>query len=463
MEDGDSPLIGLFVFLLLLIMDMVMHGFLAAIDNLNDSHLEKEVQEGNKKALWLAKVKEGSVRIFPGLLSMMTLISVAAGIYQSRMYGKMLAKAVLSEAHPLWMYGICYGLTAIVTVFLLVSLGILAPEKIAARKAKKWAFFLAGIMRPLMAIVSPFAFLVDKLSDLIVKICGMDPGENMDDVTEEELISMVNEVHEQGALMASEAEMIHNIFEFRDKEAKDIMTRRKHIVAVDGAMSLRNALEFMLEKNNSRFPVFIEDIDNITGIVHIKDAMLRSREQDMLEQEIGKIPGLVREARFIPETRNINSLFQAMQSLKNHMVIVVDEYGQTAGLVAMEDILEEIVGNILDEYDEEDTMIIQQGDGTFLMKGMAPLDEVCTLLGLDYGELEDYDTLNGYLISLIDKIPVDHEVFEIQDRGYLFQVLFVENKMIQNVKVIPVREGEEEGAKGQETDSPCQDVQSMVE
>lgn len=463
MEDGDSPLIGLFVFLLLLIMDMVMHGFLAAIDNLNDSHLEKEVQEGNKKALWLAKVKEGSVRIFPGLLSMMTLISVAAGIYQSRMYGKMLAKAVLSEAHPLWMYGICYGLTAIVTVFLLVSLGILAPEKIAARKAKKWAFFLAGIMRPLMAIVSPFAFLVDKLSDLIVKICGMDPGENMDDVTEEELISMVNEVHEQGALMASEAEMIHNIFEFRDKEAKDIMTRRKHIVAVDGAMSLQNALEFMLEKNNSRFPVFIEDIDNITGIVHIKDAMLRSREQDMLEQEIVKIPGLVREARFIPETRNINSLFQAMQSLKNHMVIVVDEYGQTAGLVAMEDILEEIVGNILDEYDEEDTMIIQQGDGTFLMKGMAPLDEVCTLLGLDYGELEDYDTLNGYLISLIDKIPVDHEVFEIQDRGYLFQVLFVENKMIQNVKVIPVREGEEEGAKGQETDSPCQDVQSMVE
>jgi len=145
MEDGDSPLIGLFVFLLLLAMDMVIHGFMAAMDNLNDSHLEKEVQEGNRKALWLAKVKEGSVRIFPGLSSLTTFISVAAGIYQSRMYGKMLAKAVLNEAHPIWMYGLCYVLIAIVRVFLLVALGILAPEKIAARKAKKWAFFLAGI------------------------------------------------------------------------------------------------------------------------------------------------------------------------------------------------------------------------------------------------------------------------------------------------------------------------------
>ncbi len=134
MEDGDSPLIGLFVFLLLLAMDMVIHGFMAAMDNLNDSHLEKEVQEGNRKALWLAKVKEGSVRIFPGLSSLTTFISVAAGIYQSRMYGKMLAKAVLNEAHPIWMYGLCYVLIAIVTVFLLVALGILAPEKIAARK-----------------------------------------------------------------------------------------------------------------------------------------------------------------------------------------------------------------------------------------------------------------------------------------------------------------------------------------
>ncbi len=240
--------------------------------------------------------------------------------------------------------------------------------------------------------------------------------------------------------------MIHNIFEFDDKEARDIMTHRKHVVAVDGDMMLEEALAFMLDKNNSRFPVYREDIDNIIGIIHIKDAMLKSQDTALLKLPVFQIPGLVREAKFIPETRNINSLFRSMQSQKNHMVIVVDEYGQTAGLVAMEDILEEIVGNILDEYDVEDTTISKQADGSFLMKGMAPLSEVCDALGLSEEELTDYDTLNGYLISLIDKIPEDHEQFKIVDRGFLFEVLSVENKIIQTVRVSACKEDTPEGA-----------------
>lgn len=442
MEDGGNPLIGLAVFLLLLVVDIILHGFLAAVENLNDSQMAKRMEEGSKRALWLMRVKEGEISVLPALCSLTVFVSVAVGAYQSRLYGRMLAGVLPGEAQPFWMYGCCYVLTGVATVFLLVSLGMLAPRKIASRRAEKWAFRLSGIIRGLVFVMTPFGFLVDKLSDAVVRICGMDPRKNPDDVTEEEIISMVKEGHEQGVLMASEAEMIHNIFEFGDKEAKDIMTHRKNIVAVDVHMSLTKALEFMLEKNNSRFPVYSEDIDNIIGIIHIKDAMIKSRERELLGQEVCQIPGLVREARFIPETRNINSLFQAMQSLKNHMVIVVDEYGQTAGLVAMEDILEEIVGNILDEYDEEDTMIIRQGDGSFLMKGMAPLDDVLSFLGLEEEEeLEDYDTLNGYLISLIDKIPGDHEMFEIRDRGYLFHVLSVENKMIQTVKVIPLAGG----------------------
>lgn len=456
MEDGGSPLIGLIVFLILLILDAVLYGFSIALDNLSDSQIDKKVEEGNKKALWIQRVMDNPYQVLHILQSVMTLVSVTVGIYQGRMYGKMIISGYLGTEQPMWIQVVCYALVTVIAVFLLVSLGILAPQKIAIRKAEKWAFGLAGPVHVMVIIFTPFGFLAEKLSNLVVRICGMDPNENLDDVTEEEIISMVNEGHEQGVLQASEAEMINNIFEFGDKEAKDIMTHRKNMVAVDGEMKLSEAMEYMLEKNNSRFPVYKEDIDNIIGIVHIKDAMIQSRDSQMLELPLCQVPNLVRGVSFIPETRNISSLFQSMQSQKNHMVIVVDEYGQTAGLVAMEDILEEIVGNILDEYDEEDDMIIEQADGSFLMKGMAPLDEVCEVLKQEY-DLEDYDTLNGYLISLIDKIPGDHELFEIQDRGYLFQVLSVENKMIQTVRVTPL----EEDAQKDEN-SACQDAQSVV-
>ena len=461
MEDGGSPLIGLVVFVVLLLIDILINGFMAALDSLSESQVEKKLEEDNKRAAWLMSIMEEPERLLPAFQTLVTLISVAVGVWHSRLYGRLLAGAIMEEPYPVWLFWLCYFLAALIAVFLLVSLGMLAPQKIAARKAEAWAFRLSGIVRLLLLIFTPFGFFVDKFSNLMVRICGMDPNEAVDDVTEEEIISMVKEGHEQGVIMASEAEMIHNIFEFDDKEAKDIMTHRKNMVALDGHMKLTEALEFMLEKNNSRFPVYEEDIDNIIGIVHIKDAMIQSRERKFLSKELCEIPNLVRDVDFIPETRNINSLFQSMQSMKIHMVIVVDEYGQTAGLVAMEDILEEIVGNILDEYDEEETMIIAQGDGSFLMKGMAPLDEVCKVLDLEC-DLEDYDTLNGYLISLIDKIPVDHEQFEIKQDGYLFQALSVENKMIQTVKIIPLPE-EDSSEEGKAEDLTCQVSQSVVE
>ncbi|MCI5621476.1 MAG: hemolysin family protein [Lachnospiraceae bacterium] len=258
-------------------------------------------------------------------------------------------------------------------------------------------------------------------------------GEN-EDVTEEEIISMVKEGHEQGVLMENEAEMIHNIFEFADKEAKDIMTHRKNIVALDGNSALTQALDYIIENSYSRFPVYEENIDNIIGVVHIKEALANSRRQELMNTPIKEIPGLVREVDYIPETRNVNALFQKMQSAQTHMVIVVDEYGQTAGLVAMEDILEEIVGNIFDEHDVEHHFITETEDGSFLMSGMTPLDEVGDVLNLDFDDAA-YDTLNGFLISQIDRIPSEDEKVCITYEGYSFEVLSVEDKIIQSVKV----------------------------
>lgn len=259
---------------------------------------------------------------------------------------------------------------------------------------------------------------------------------NSEDVTEEEIKSMVNEGHEQGIFKESEAEMINNIFTLDEKEAHDIMTRRKHIEAVDGAMTIRELLRLIEDKGYSRYPVFLEDIDNIIGVIHIKDILNLMLKQDIMDVPIIKNENLVRPVPFIPETRNIDILFKNMQSKKMHMVIVVDEYGQTAGLVTMEDILEEIVGNILDEHDEEELTIIPQKDGAYLMDGMADFNEVCRLLGIeDEDALKDFDTLNGFIISQIDKIPSDEETFSIQAYGYRFDILLVENKMIRTVRV----------------------------
>lgn len=247
-----------------------------------------------------------------------------------------------------------------------------------------------------------------------------------------EIMSMVEESHEQGVLKESEAEMIHNIFEFGDKEAKDIMTHRMNIQAFPWNISVQEALDDMLEKGNTRYPVYEKDIDNILGILHMKDLVRCYVEEGNRTKYITQVKGLIRPAAFIPETRNINLLFKTMQSEKIHMVIVVDEYGQTAGLVAMEDILEEIVGNIFDEFDQDEEYIILQKDGSYLLDGMTPLEELEKIFSLDF-EKEEYETLNGYLISKLDRIPQEEEKPEIESDGYLFKILRVENNTIQSV------------------------------
>lgn len=255
-----------------------------------------------------------------------------------------------------------------------------------------------------------------------------------DDVTEEEIISMVNEGHEQGVLLASEAEMIHNIFEFGDKEAKDIMTHRKNLIAIDGNLSYNDAVSFIIENSKSRYPVYLNDIDNIIGVLHIKDAFAFAQKNEVFRTSIKDIPNLIREVDFVPETLNIHTLFKMMQAKKSHMVIVVDEYGQTSGAVAMEDILEEIVGNIEDEHDEEESLIRMNPDGSYLMNGLASMPEVIELLKLPVEE-DAFETLNGFLVSLLEKIPNDGETAKISMYGYDFNILKVEDKMIREVLV----------------------------
>lgn len=270
----------------------------------------------------------------------------------------------------------------------------------------------------------------NKKTGLLKKIFGR----NYEDVTEEEIISMVKEGHEQGVLESSEVEMIHNIFEFDEKEAKDIMTHRKQMIMLDGNLSYTDAVGAIIESGRSRYPVYEEDSDTIIGVLHIKDAFKFSQRNEVFRTSIKDIPGLLREVEFVPETMKINTLFKMMQKEKGHMVIVVDEYGQTSGLVAMEDILEEIVGNIEDEHDTENLQIEQESEGCYRIDGLTDLEEVIELLQIPVEE-DSFDTLNGLLISLLEKIPNDGETPTIRAYGYVFEVLKVEDKIIREVLI----------------------------
>ncbi len=255
-----------------------------------------------------------------------------------------------------------------------------------------------------------------------------------DDVTEEEIISMVHEGHEKGNILASEVEMINNIFEFDDKEVKDIMTHRKNILSLDGDLSYIDAVQLMIDAGKSRFPVYENDIDNIIGVLHIKDAFEYSQRNEVFRTSIKDIKGLIKEADFVPETVNINDLFKRMQVKKNHLAMVIDEYGQISGIVAMEDILEELVGEIEDEHDEEEDLIRINDDQSYYMDGMTDFSDVKETLNLPLEE-DAFETLNGFLIAQMDKIPEEDEKPVINAYGYEFSVLSVNDNVIGQVMI----------------------------
>ncbi|MGN0398898.1 MAG: hemolysin family protein [Blautia sp.] len=456
MDDGSSPLWTAMVFALFIIMNGILYGFGSAIQRASQSELEKKAQEGDKKAPWLLQVMDEPTGIINTTLTVGTLFSILTGYVGIRrivpvLYNGLKKLSFISYIPDPVTAFISIILVMLVTVIILVAFGMISSKKLSASNPTEWALSSAGFVKLTVTLFAPVTFLVVKLSNGFVHLFGVDPHKTEEDVTEEEIISMVDDAHEQGVIEESEAEMIQNIMEFSDKEAQDIMTHRKNINAVSEKTSLKEALEYMLNGSNSRYPVYREDIDDIIGIIHLKDAMKEITFHHNGEIPISKIPDLIRDASYIPETRSINDLFKRMQAKKIHMAIVVDEYGQTSGIVTMEDILEEIVGNILDEYDEDDHFIIEQLDHTFLMKGLTPLEEVEDVLSIDLKE-EAFDTLNGYLTSLLGHIPNMEEDKEIRTNGYLFTILGVENNTIQRVRVekLPAEEG----------DLTCQDIQN---
>lgn len=448
MDDG-GPTASIIIYVVLLLADMFFYGFGAALSSLNEKEVERRAEEEkDKKAIRLRAIignpakYENTVQLIISLINViigavhlvLLLHAVADGL-------KFVAERQLGMA--VVPMGIIMAVAAVLStlalLYITLTLGVLLPKKLAARNPERWAYVCVGPVYFLMKVFGPFIGLVSVTAGGILRLFGIRENADGADVTEEEIISMVNEGHEQGLIQASEAEMISNIFEFGDKEAQKIMTHRNSIVAIDAETTLQEAITFMLEGKNSRYPVYEENIDHIIGILHLKDALRFHMDDSKADCPLKELDGLMREPCFVPQTKNIDELFQEMQAEKLQMVVVVDEYGQTDGLVAMEDILEEIVGNILDEYDEDSEYIEEKGEDKYIIEGKTPLEELEERFDISF-EDEEFETLNGFLISRLDKIPEPDEEFDVDYGGYNFRILSVENKMIQSVLVTKLPE-----------------------
>jgi putative hemolysin len=444
MLEGD-PRAGILLFLLLILTDMFFYGFSAALMSLNSKELEKRVQEdGDKKAAKLLKIIDRPAQYIDTVQVVVSLVNIILGaVFIGNVFR-----------------GIYTLVSGVVLLYLLLTFGVLLPKRIAARIPEKWAYAFINPMNMIKTLLYPMTALVSVTVKMVLYIFGIRYNIDDNDVTEEEIIDMVHEGHEQGIIQASEAQMISNIFEFGDKEVQDIMTHRNNVSAIDADTTLEDAVNFMLEGSNSRYPVYEENIDHIIGILHLKDAAKYHMDENMMNSRIGDLHELLREPCFVPQTKNIDELFREMQKNKLQMVIVVDEYGQTAGLAAMEDILEEIVGNIQDEYDEEVEHIEEKSDDEYIIEGMTPLEELEERFGIEFDN-DAYETLNGYLISKLDRIPEENEDFGIDYCGYHFKILEVKNKMIASVQV--TRLPDETDNTGKEDVTENETAQSSLE
>ena len=247
------------------------------------------------------------------------------------------------------------------------------------------------------------------------------PKEEDGDKYENEIKSIVSEGTDTGELEETEAKMIERVFELDDKEAHDIMTHREEMNTIEDTVLLSECIDIILDGSNSRYPVYHETIDDILGIVLLKDVIKTGRDKSLLDKPIGEIEGLIKSADFVPETRKIDELFAMMQAKKTHIVIVVDEYGQTSGLVTLEDILEELVGDILDEYDDDEADIRKIGGEAYIVKGLTPLSDIEEKIGIEFDK-DEVETLNGFLTSVLGHVPKSGEIFETDYGGYNFHV-----------------------------------------
>lgn len=325
-------------------------------------------------------------------------------------------------------------LLAAVAVWL--TLCELLPRRIVETKARPIALGMVGVLQVMLAVITPLWWLLGATANVLSRLCGIDPHEEAEDATEDEILKLVDEGEEKGVIEESQKEMINNIFEFDDLTAAEVMTPRTDIEAIEADDGIGEVLSSAVEHGVSRLPVYEDDIDNVVGVINIKD-LLPFVGQPLPDSVT--VRSLMREPLFVPETKKCGELFSEMTALHAQMAMVVDEYGGIAGLVTMEDLLEAIVGNMQDEYDNEEDEVTRLDDNRYEVDGTTDIEEVAELLGIDIPE-GDYDTLAGFLMSRMGRIPDADEHPQITFENAVFTIMEMDDRRIETVHVEMVQE-----------------------
>lgn len=434
--DPGSIILKIVILFVLIFVNAFFAMSEIAVISLNDNKIDKMAEAGNKKAKQIKKLTESTSAFLSTIQIGVTLAGFLTSATAAQSFAVLLtdalAKTALVDVIPV---GIVSGastvvITLIMSYFSLV-LGELVPKKIAMQKSEKVSFAVAPVLLFTARVTRPAVKLLSLSTNGILRLIGIDPHADEETLTEEEIRMMVDVGGEQGVIEDVQKEMIDNIFEFDDMDVGDIMTHRTDMVCIDAREGLSDAIKLSIDNGVSRIPVYEEDPDNIIGIIYVKD-FLKYVGSPLPKSK--SIKDLMREAYYVPETKRCGEMFSEMTEKHIQMAVVVDEYGGTAGIVTLEDILEAIVGNIQDEYDQESDEISIIDDKTFTIDGITDIEEVEELTGKTFPD-GDYDTLGGYIISVLGFLPQDGELNEVTFENIKFTVLNVEERRIGKVKV----------------------------
>lgn len=421
--------------LIILVILIALNAFFAAAEiafiSLNDAKIEKQAKEGNKKAKQIEKMIKSPSKFLATIQIGITLAGFLSSAFASDAFAERLAP-VLYQIMPFVSFGVWKSISIIIITIILsfftLVFGELVPKRFAMKNYEKISFAAIGIIRAIAYITSPFVKFLTIVTNSVSKLFGV--GENEEEsVTEEEIKMMVDQGEEKGTIEEEEKELINNVFEFNDITVSEIMRHRKDIFAVDINISNEELLQELSQEEYrySRIPVYDETIDEIKGILYVKDVLKNINKKSF------KVKNVVKDAYFVSQNRLINEVFKELQKNKKQIAIIVDEYGGTAGLITMEDILEELVGDIFDEYDKEEKEYEQIDPNTYLLSGSMTVYDVNKLLDAKIPE-GDYDTISGYLQDKLGRIPEEEETPVIDTEDVTYKIEKYEDKRILKVK-----------------------------
>ena len=421
--------------LFILVILILLNAFFAATEiafiSLNDAKIEKQAKEGNKKAKQIEKMIKSPSKFLATIQIGITLAGFLSSAFASDAFADQLAP-VLNAWMPFISLGVWKSisiiLSSIILSFFTLVFGELVPKRLAMKNYEKISFATIGIIRAISIVTSPFVKFLTVVTNAVSRVFGVSENEE-ETVTEEEIKMMVDQGEEKGTIQEEERELINNVFEFNDITVSEIMRHRKDIFAVDINISTEELLQELSQEEYrySRIPVYDETIDEIKGILYVKDVLKNINKKSF------KVKNVVKEAYFVSQNRLINEVFKELKRNKMQIAIVIDEYGGTAGLVTMEDILEELVGDIFDEYDEIEEEYHKIDENTYLLSGSMTIYDVNKLLDAKIPE-GDYDTISGFLQEKLGRIPEDEESPIIDTETVTYKIEKYEDKRILLVK-----------------------------